>query len=95
MIECNGIWNREYWQCLVAFYKALFTSNKARLADILTGSFKNIYIAAVLKKAIMENDLRERRVKSHSLMRSLLDYTMGILYLAAAAFFIFCRKVRL
>jgi hypothetical protein len=40
----------------------------------------------------MENDLREKRVKSYSLMRSLLDYTMGILYLAAAAFLFFAEK---
>lgn len=40
----------------------------------------------------MENDLREKRSKSYSLMRSLLDYTMGILYLAAAAFLIFAEK---
>ncbi len=41
----------------------------------------------------MENDLRERRVKSHSVMRSLLDYTMGILYLAAATFLFFAEKL--
>lgn len=40
----------------------------------------------------MENNLREKRVKSHSLMRSLLDYTMGILYLAAAVFLFFSEK---
>jgi len=45
-----------------------------------------------LNKAVMENDLREKRVKSYSLMRSLLDYTMGILYLAAAAFLFFAEK---
>jgi hypothetical protein len=40
----------------------------------------------------MENDLREKRIKSYALMRSLLDYTMGILYLAAAAFLFFSEK---
>jgi uncharacterized membrane protein len=40
----------------------------------------------------MENDLREKRVKSYSSMRSVLDYTMGILYLAAAAFLFFAEK---
>ena len=40
----------------------------------------------------MENDFRERRVKNYSMMRSLLDYTMGILYLAAAAFLFFAEK---
>jgi len=44
------------------------------------------------KKAIMENELRDKRVKSYSLMRSLLDYTMGILYLAAAIFLFFSEK---
>ncbi|MDQ6814913.1 MAG: hypothetical protein M3040_14350 [Bacteroidota bacterium] len=40
----------------------------------------------------MENELRENRVKSYSIMRSVLDYTMGILYLAAAAFLFFAEK---
>jgi hypothetical protein len=40
----------------------------------------------------MENDLREKRTRSYSMMRSLLDYTMGVLYLAAAAFLFFAEK---
>jgi hypothetical protein len=41
---------------------------------------------------MMENDLREKRTRSYSMMRSILDYTMGILYLAAAAFLFFAEK---
>jgi uncharacterized membrane protein len=40
----------------------------------------------------MQNDLREKRTRSYSTMRSLLDYTMGILYLAAAIFLLFAEK---
>jgi hypothetical protein len=40
----------------------------------------------------MENGLREKRTKSYSMMRSLMDYTMGILYLAAAAFLFFAER---
>lgn len=40
----------------------------------------------------MQNDLRENRVKSHSMTRSLIDFTMGILYIAAAAFLFFAEK---
>jgi hypothetical protein len=40
----------------------------------------------------MENDLREKRVKNYSVMRSLVDYTMGFLYLAAAIFLFFAEK---
>ena len=40
----------------------------------------------------MQSDLREKRVKSYSVMRSVLDYTMGILYLAAAAFLFFAER---
>jgi hypothetical protein len=39
-----------------------------------------------------QNDLRDKRIKSHSTMRSVLDYTMGILYLAAAAFLFFAER---
>lgn len=38
------------------------------------------------------NDLREKRTKSYSVMRSLMDYTMGVLYLAAASFLFFAEK---
>ncbi len=41
----------------------------------------------------MDNDLRDKRTKSYSTMRSVLDYTMGILYLAAAAFLFFAEKL--
>ena len=40
----------------------------------------------------MENDFREKRVKRYSTMRSLVDYTMGILYLSAAGFLFFAEK---
>jgi hypothetical protein len=40
----------------------------------------------------MENELRDKRVKGNSMLRSLVDYTMGILYLAAAAFLFFAEK---
>ncbi|MCW3081788.1 MAG: hypothetical protein JWR87_3218 [Segetibacter sp.] len=53
---------------------------------------KNINIARHLKQGDMENQLREKRVKSYSVMRSVLDYTMGILYLAAATFLFFAEK---
>jgi len=39
------------------------------------------------------NNLREKRTKNYSVMRSLMDYTMGILYLAAAAFLFFAEKL--
>jgi len=41
----------------------------------------------------MENNLREKRTKGYSAMRSTLDFTMGILYLAAAAFLFFAEKL--
>lgn len=37
-------------------------------------------------------DLRGKRTKSYSVMRSLMDYTMGVLYLAAAAFLFFAER---
>lgn len=40
----------------------------------------------------MDNELRDKRTKSHFVMRSIVDYTMGILYLAAAAFLFFAEK---
>ncbi len=43
----------------------------------------------------MDNDfksLRERRTKSHSVMRSVMDYTMGLLYLTGAAFLFFAEE---
>jgi hypothetical protein len=41
----------------------------------------------------MENEAREKRTKSYSLMRSLLDYTMGALYLAGGLFLLFADKL--
>jgi len=38
------------------------------------------------------NDQRDKRAKSYSVMRSMMDYTMGILYLAAAAFLFFAER---
>lgn len=40
----------------------------------------------------MENDFKEKRVKRYSAMRSLVDYTMGILYLSASCFLFFAEK---
>lgn len=40
----------------------------------------------------MDHDLRDKRIKRQSVMRSLVDYTMGILYLTAAAFMFFAEK---
>src|SRR5215210_6629651 len=43
----------------------------------------------------MENqrqDERDKRAKSYSTMRSILDYTMGLLYLSAAAFLFFAER---
>ena len=43
----------------------------------------------------MDNDLqnlREKRNKNYSSMRSLMDFSMGILYLAAAAFLFFAEQ---
>ncbi len=43
----------------------------------------------------MDNDLkniREKRTKGYSVMRSVMDYTMGILYLTAAAFLFFAER---
>lgn len=40
----------------------------------------------------MDNGLREKRTKSYSTMRSLLDYTMGVLYLAGATFLFFAER---
>lgn len=40
----------------------------------------------------MENKFEEKRVRSYNTMRSLLDYTMGVLYLAAAVFLFFAEK---
>lgn len=37
----------------------------------------------------MENEFRERHTKRYASMRSLVDYAMGALYLAAAAFLLF------
>jgi len=40
----------------------------------------------------MENAFKEKRTKNYSSMRSILDFTMGILYLAAAAFLFFAER---
>lgn len=53
---------------------------------------ENIYIAKVLINNSMDNEVREKRTKSHSVMRSVVDFTMGILYLSAAAFLFFAEK---
>jgi hypothetical protein len=41
----------------------------------------------------MENEAREKRAKNYSLMRSLLDYTMGLLYLGGGLFLIFANQL--
>ncbi len=41
----------------------------------------------------MENGFKEKRTRNFSTMRSLLDYTMGVLYIAAAAFLFFAEKM--
>jgi hypothetical protein len=41
----------------------------------------------------MENEAREKRAKSYSTMRSLLDYTMGALYLCGGLFLIFAEQL--
>lgn len=41
----------------------------------------------------MQNDFRERRTKSIFKTRSLIDFTMGILYSAAAVFLFFAEKL--
>ncbi len=41
----------------------------------------------------MENGFKEKRTKSFSNMRSILDFTMGVLYLAAAFFLFFAEKI--
>lgn len=41
----------------------------------------------------MENEIREKRTKNYFLMRSVLDFTMGILYLAAATFLFFAERL--
>jgi hypothetical protein len=43
----------------------------------------------------MENDIndrRDKRTRNYSTMRSLMDYTMGVLYLAGAAFLFFAER---
>jgi hypothetical protein len=40
----------------------------------------------------MENELKDKRTKSYGLMRSVMDYTMGVLYLSAGVFLIFAEK---
>ncbi len=41
----------------------------------------------------MENGFKEKREKNYSLMRSVKDYTMGMLYLAAAVFLFFAERL--
>ena len=41
----------------------------------------------------MENGLRDKRTNSFANTRSLLDFTMGILYIAAAVFLFFAEKL--
>lgn len=41
----------------------------------------------------MHNELREKRTKSIFRTRSLIDFTMGILYVGAAAFLFFAEKM--
>lgn len=53
---------------------------------------ENIYIAKVSTNVFMDNDVREKRTKSYSVMRSVVDFTMGILYLSAAFFLFFAEK---
>ncbi len=43
----------------------------------------------------MENGFKEKRTRNFSTMRSILDYTMGVLYIAAAAFLFFAEKMGL
>jgi hypothetical protein len=40
----------------------------------------------------MENEARDKRTKSYSTTRSLLDYTMGLLYLGGGVFLIFAES---
>lgn len=40
----------------------------------------------------MDNELRDKRTRNYGVMRSLLDYTMGVLYIAAAAFLFFAER---
>ena len=40
----------------------------------------------------MENEFREKRTKNYASTRSIMDFTMGILYLAAAFFLFFAER---
>ena len=40
----------------------------------------------------MENEIREKRTKNYASTRSIMDFTMGILYLAAAFFLFFAER---
>ena len=43
----------------------------------------------------MDNDVngrRDKRARSYSTMRSIMDYTMGVIYLAGAAFLFFAER---
>lgn len=40
----------------------------------------------------MENEAKDKRTKSYGLMRSVMDYTMGALYLSAGVFLFFAEK---
>ncbi len=41
----------------------------------------------------MENDLRDSRNKKHATMRAIMDYGMGVLYLAVAFLMFFADKI--
>lgn len=43
----------------------------------------------------MENGLHDKRSKNAFTMRSVVDYTMGVIYLAASYAFIFAEKIGL
>lgn len=40
----------------------------------------------------MENGLNGKRTKNHFTMRSVVDFTMGLLYIGVACFMIFAEK---
>jgi hypothetical protein len=43
----------------------------------------------------MDNDInnrRDKRTRNYSMMRSVMDYTMGLIYLAGAAFLFFAER---
>ena len=73
----------------------MLVNNNFFLTSINTAAAKQVFINLLIpcKFLIMANNLRDGKDRNYTLMRSVMDYGMGILILGAGIFFLFSEKM--